>query len=131
MTPTGLFAGHRGPSFEGHVTVDGARLYCRAVGEGPPIVVLHGGPDFDHTYPRSETDRLADAFRLVYYDQRGRGRSFPETCEPGEVGIESEVGFGHRPAASPRIGVRAILGHSGAGFWRWSTRRAVPIASRI
>ena len=54
------------PSFEGHVQVGPARLYCRVVGQGPPIVVLHGGPDFDHTYLLPELDRLAGAFRLVY-----------------------------------------------------------------
>jgi proline iminopeptidase len=55
------------------VLADG--LFCRDVGEGPPILVLHGGPDFDHAYLLPELDRLADSFRLLYYDQRGRGRS--------------------------------------------------------
>jgi proline iminopeptidase len=113
VTPTGLFAGHRGP-FEGHVMVDGARLYCRAVGEGPPIVVLHGGPDFDHTYLLPEMDRLADAFRLVYYDQRGRGRS-SGNVEPGEVGIESEVADLDGLRRRLGSGSVAILGHSWGG----------------
>jgi proline iminopeptidase len=34
-------------------------LFCRDVGEGPPIVVVHGGPDFDHTYLLPELDLLA------------------------------------------------------------------------
>jgi len=42
---------------------------------GALIVVLHGGPDFDHTYLLPDMDRLADSFRLIYYDQRGRGKS--------------------------------------------------------
>jgi len=53
----------------------GAELYCRETGEGPPLFVLHGGPDFDHTYLLPDLDRLADGYRLIYYDQRGRGRS--------------------------------------------------------
>jgi pimeloyl-ACP methyl ester carboxylesterase len=32
---------HRGPS-EGHVLTERARLYYRSVGEGRPIIVLHG-----------------------------------------------------------------------------------------
>jgi len=113
VTPTGLRAGHGGP-FEGLVPVDGAQLYCRAVGEGPPIVVLHGGPDFDHTYLLPELDRLADGFRLVYYDQRGRGRS-SGSVEPDEVGIESEIA--DLDVVRQRLGSEsvAILGHSWGG----------------
>jgi proline iminopeptidase len=61
---------------ERYLTRGTARLYVREIGLGEPIVVLHGGPDFDHEYLLPDMDRLADSFRLVYYDQRGRGRSF-------------------------------------------------------
>ncbi len=54
---------------------NGARLYVRDVGHGLPIVVLHGGPDFNHEYLLPELDGLADQFRFVDYDQRGRARS--------------------------------------------------------
>ena len=65
-------------------------LFCRDVGAGPPIVVVHGGPDFDHAYLLPELDRLADSFRLVYYDQRGRGRS-AEGVRAEDVTLRSEV----------------------------------------
>lgn len=113
-----------GPSFEGHMQVGPARLYCRVVGEGPPVVVLHGGPDFDHTYLLPELDGLADAARLVYYDQRGRGRS-AEGVEPTDVSIESEVADldGLRDALG--FGSVAVLGHSwgGALAMEYATRR--------
>src|SRR6476659_1593373 len=58
------------------LTSDGrARLFVREIGVGDAIVVVHGGPDFDQSYLSPELDRLRDTFRLVYYDQRGRGRS--------------------------------------------------------
>ena len=65
-------------------------LFCREVGDGPPIVAVHGGPDFDHCYFLPELDRLADAFRLVYYDQRGRGRS-AAGVRPEDVTLRSEI----------------------------------------
>ncbi|HKC96220.1 MAG TPA: hypothetical protein VKB81_19580 [Nitrospira sp.] len=57
------------------ISVPGASLYCREVGQGTPMIVLHGGPDFDISYLLPELDRLSDKFHLIYDDQRGRGRS--------------------------------------------------------
>jgi pimeloyl-ACP methyl ester carboxylesterase len=73
---------------QGFVAVDGAELYYRDVGQGQPIIILHGGPDFDHTYLLPDMDRLADGYRLIYYDQRGRGRS---TGQPADVSLASEL----------------------------------------
>jgi len=75
---------------QGTNAVGGADLYTREIGQGPPVIVLHGGPDFDHTYLLPEMDRLTDLFHLFYYDQRGRGRS-AEGVKPGDVTLESEI----------------------------------------
>ncbi len=56
---------------ESRITVGNAALYAREVGRGTPIIVLHGGPDFDHSYLVPELDHLSDSFHLIYYDQRG------------------------------------------------------------
>jgi len=58
---------------ESRVPVGGAVLNAREIGKGTSVIVLHGGPDFDHSYLLPELDRLSDAFHLFYYDQRGRG----------------------------------------------------------
>ncbi|MFE0627984.1 alpha/beta fold hydrolase [Streptomyces sp. NPDC058864] len=42
---------------------------------GPPLLVVHGGPDWDHTYLRRPLDRLAGHRRIVLPDLRGCGRS--------------------------------------------------------
>ena len=47
----------------------------RTIGRGPDIVVLHGGPGADHTSISTEFDALARGRRLVYYDQRGCGKT--------------------------------------------------------
>jgi proline iminopeptidase len=55
--------------------VRGVELFVRRVGAGAPVIVLHGGPGADHQYLRPGFDALADARELVFYDQRGGGRS--------------------------------------------------------
>ncbi len=88
-----------------------AQLYVRDIGLGSPIVVVHGGPDFNHAYLLPEMDRLAGSFRLVYYDQRGRGRSF---CGPldYEVTMASEIADLDRVRERLGLGSIAVLGHS-------------------
>jgi proline iminopeptidase len=62
-------------STEQTVELAGVRLYTRRVGDGPPVVVLHGGPGAHHDYLLPQYDRLARRRSLLYYDQRGGGRS--------------------------------------------------------
>jgi proline iminopeptidase len=57
------------------ISVRGVDLYVRRVGEGPPTVVLHGGPGAHHDYLLPGFDTLAHNRELIYYDQRGGGRS--------------------------------------------------------
>lgn len=70
-----LEASERLPVTEAVREVRGVQLFERRAGEGPPIVVLHGGPGAHHDYLLPGFDRLARGRTLVYYDQRGGGRS--------------------------------------------------------
>jgi proline iminopeptidase len=60
---------------EVRVTLRGVELFTRRMGEGPPAVVLHGGPGAHHDYLLPAFDALAEGRELLYYDQRGGGRS--------------------------------------------------------
>lgn len=94
--------------------VGGAGLYYRELGEGRPIIVLHGGPAFDHSYLVPEMDRLARSFRVIYYDQRGRGRSV-EDVGPEDVDISSEMEDLDEVRLHLGRGPVALLGHSWGG----------------
>jgi proline iminopeptidase len=89
-------------------------LYYRDVGAGHPIVVVHGGPDFDHFYFLPELDRLADSFHLLYYDQRGRGRS-AKGVRPEDVTLASELDDLDRVRSQLGSESVAVLGHSWGG----------------
>jgi pimeloyl-ACP methyl ester carboxylesterase len=82
-----------------YLTVNGARLFFDTVGaqlaidgermvERPSLLVLHGGPGFDHTTMRPYFDRFADTHHVVYLDHRGNGRSGgePETWRLAQWG---------------------------------------------
>jgi proline iminopeptidase len=57
----------------------GATIYYEVRGGGPgtPLVIANGGPGFDHLYLHSSPawDKLAERRPVVFYDQRGNGRS--------------------------------------------------------
>lgn len=52
-------------------------LYHTAFGppDAPRLLVLHGGPGASHDYLLPQMGALADDYRLIFYDQRGGGRS--------------------------------------------------------
>lgn len=60
---------------KGTKKINGVDLYYKVVGEGKPIVILHGGPGLDHTYLLPQMGKLADNFKMIFYDQRASGGS--------------------------------------------------------
>lgn len=62
---------------EGYVDAGAnVRLFYRVVGAGADtIVVLHGGPGFTMDYLAADLEPLAARHALLFYDQRGAGRS--------------------------------------------------------
>lgn len=64
----------------------GVRLFFDVVGSSleptdeemvarPTLLLLHGGPGFDHSSFRPYFDQFADTHQVVYLDHRGQGRS--------------------------------------------------------
>lgn len=62
-------------------TFDGpaGKIYYEVIGNGSatPLLLVNGGPGFDHTYLHASSawDALAKNRRIIFYDQRGDGRS--------------------------------------------------------
>jgi pimeloyl-ACP methyl ester carboxylesterase len=71
-----------------HETVDanGVRLHVATTGEGPPLLLLHGWPEFWLTW-EPVMRRLEDRFTLIAPDLRGFGRS-----EKPDVGPSDQAG---------------------------------------
>ncbi len=73
----------------GSVSVRGVDIFWRRVGNGPEAIALHGGPGAHHDYLLPAFDNLARGRSILYYDQRGGGRS-PVAREIA-VGWEEQV----------------------------------------
>jgi len=108
---------------ETFIPAGNAKLYAREVGQGTAIIVLHGGPDFDHSYLLPELDRLSDSFHLIYYDQRGRGRS-ADGVQPEDVTLASDIADIERVRQYFQLDSVVLLGHS------WGTVLALEYALR-
>jgi proline iminopeptidase len=108
---------------ESFVPAGSAKLYVREVGQGTAIIVLHGGPDFDHSYLLPELDRLSDSFHLIYYDQRGRGRS-AVGVQPEDVTVASDIADIESVRQHFQLDSVVLLGHS------WGTVLALEYALR-
>ena len=89
---------------------DGVSLFVHELGEGFPLIVLHGGPGLDHSMFRPYLDPLGDEFRLLYVDERGQGRS--DRVDPQALSLE--VFARDVDLLAEALGVErfALLGHS-------------------
>jgi len=89
----------------------------RGSGTGTPLVVANGGPGFDHSYLLCGDvwDRLAGGRKVVFYDQRGNGRS-SELKEGQACGLAEQID--DLDALRAHLGFETIdlLGHSWGGY---------------
>jgi pimeloyl-ACP methyl ester carboxylesterase len=65
------------PGVHLYVDIEGAGLVPEggALREQPTLILLHGGPGFDHSGFKPFFSRMADLAQIIYVDHRGHGRS--------------------------------------------------------
>lgn len=100
-----LFVDVQGPQ----LVPDGPRLR-----ERPTVLLLHGGPGFDHSAFKPAFDRLADLAQIVYYDHRGHGRSDPRP--PAEWTLDTFADDVVRLCDALGIERPIVIGQSFGGF---------------
>jgi pimeloyl-ACP methyl ester carboxylesterase len=60
---------------QGHVAHDGARIWHATYGEGPPVVLLHGGLGHSGNWGNQVPALVEAGHRVIVVDSRGHGRS--------------------------------------------------------
>ncbi|HEX2205405.1 MAG TPA: alpha/beta hydrolase [Longimicrobium sp.] len=101
------------PTADGYLAgADGVRLHYRVVGTGPDtVVVLHGGPGLEMGYLTADLAPLAHGRTLIYYDQRGGGRS-QGSLDPAFVGVDRQVADLEAVRAHFGLEKMSLVGHS-------------------
>jgi proline iminopeptidase len=96
------------------IRVNGVDLFVARDGSGPPCLVLHGGLGVDHTMYRASLNGLVDGHELIYFDQRGNGRSGrpPLSTMTMEQLADDAAALVGRLDLPPPV----VLGHSFGGF---------------
>lgn len=102
------------PLPEHHLTVDGETIRYRELGEGPPLVLVHGLGGQMRNFDYLPLARLAEKHRVVVIDRPGSGRS--PRADHGKAAIAAqaalvagfirEIGFARPPV---------LVGHSLGG----------------
>lgn len=85
-----------------------------ALREKPTLILLHGGPGFDHSGFKPLFSRLADAAQIVYVDHRGHGRS--SRCPPSDWTLDTFADDVVRLCDALGIVKPIVLGQSFGGF---------------
>lgn len=85
-----------------------------AMREKPTLLLMHGGPGFDHSSFKPLFSRLADVAQIVYYDHRGHGRS--SRCPPEQWTLDTFADDIVRLCEVLGIDRPIVLGQSFGGF---------------
>src|SRR5437763_504705 len=91
------------------VDIGDTRLHVVERGQGPAVLVLHGGPGLDHRMFGDYLDPLARDHRLVLVDQRAQGRS--ERSDPATWTLRQMAADVPALAAALGLAEYAVLGH--------------------
>jgi proline iminopeptidase len=99
---------------EGFVDAHGVLIYYKTLGQGAPLVIVHGGPGASHDYFLPYLLPLARTNRLVFIDERGSGRS-EKLEDPKGYTVENMVEDVEAVRTELGLGPITLLGHSFGG----------------
>lgn len=101
---------------QGFITMEDCDLYYEESGSGIPLIVVHGGPGLDQEYLKPQLLHLAANYRLIFYDQRGSGKSLKTPIDEKHIHIDQFVEDLEALRKSLGLEKFIIMGHSWGGL---------------
>jgi len=95
------------------ISIRGVSLFVKVIGDGHPLVLMHGGPGADH-HSMLALSPCADQFTMVFYDHRCNGRS--EGAEVSSMTWENLTADAEALRQALGFDKWAVLGHSFGGM---------------
>ncbi len=86
------------------------------MGQGDPVIVIHGGPGMDQGYLLPGMAALAKKHQVVFYDQLGCGRSTATVIDESHITINSFVEDIETLRKALKFEKVTIVGHSWGGM---------------
>lgn len=125
------------PRASGFTETTTSPLYWCAYGppDAPKLLVLHGGPGAHHDYLLPQMLHLSKRYNLIFYDQRGGGRSKSDDRE--HVTAQTHVMDLHAVISEFALGAPSILAYSFGGMLallyaiKAKKNRALPNLARL
>jgi len=101
---------------------EGPLVAGRRAGNGPPVLLLHGGPGLGFDYLRDLADELAEENDVAWYQQRGLAPSAAE----GPYTVAADVGDARRVLDALGWDKAYVVGHSWGGHLALHVAEALP-----
>ncbi len=95
-----------------HMQIRDVSLFVKIMGQGYPLVLMHGGPSLDHT-TLLPLEPLADQYSLIFYDHRCNGRS--EGADVSSMTMDNLTADADALRQALGYDQWAVLGHSFGG----------------
>ena len=89
--------------FDGMIETTSGPTFTHTRGNGPPLLVFHGGPGFDHVPLLAGLTGLLEHRTLIFFNQLGCGRT-PATDAP----VTAQATFDHAAALLDAVGSEPI-----------------------
>src|SRR5579871_1158679 len=102
------------PLQDGFVDAHGVLIYYQMLGQGSPLLIVHGGPGASHDYFLPYLLPLARRHKLVFIDERGSGKS-EKLEDPAGYTVENMVEDTEAVRQALKLGRISLLGHSYGG----------------
>lgn len=101
---------------------DDALIAGGRAGEGPPVLLLHGGPGLGYDYLLDLADELAAENDVAWYQQRG----LPPSSVEGPYTVPTDVGDARRVFDALGWDKAYVVGHSWGGHLALHVAEALP-----